>query len=123
MEYSKEILAQCGKLEGRRRSRNKRNVDSITCAYCMGAGGDPKYGNTSRCPVCGGTGKVKVTPPVVTCLRCSGSGRESGDLSCLACRGTGVVSVRKEAAICPACRGTGEDGVFYCSVCKGQGLA
>ncbi len=62
-------------------------------------------------------------PPVVTCLKCSGSGRGTGALSCLACRGTGVVSVRKEAATCPKCGGTGEDGVFYCTPCKGQGIA
>jgi len=122
MEYAQEILARSGKTE-RRRARSKRFVDSVTCAYCRGTGVDPKYGNMSRCPVCGATGKLKVAPPVITCLKCSGSGREGGDLSCLACKGVGVVSVRKEAAACPKCRGTGEDGVFYCSVCKGQGIA
>ena len=121
MEYAQEVLARFGQLKGRR-SRNKRFVDSVTCAYCRGSGVDPKYGNASRCSVCGATGKVTVTPPVVTCLKCSGSGREGGDLTCLACRGIGVVSVRKEATTCAKCLGTGEDGVFHCSPCKGQGL-
>ena len=88
MEYAQEVLSRSAKLEGRR-SRMKRFVDSVTCAYCRGTGVDAKYGNASRCPVCGATGKVKVTPPVVTCLKCSGSGREGGDLTCLACRGQG----------------------------------
>ena len=121
MEYAQKVLAEYAKLEGRR-SRSKRFVDSVDCAYCRGSGVNPKYGHASRCPVCGASGKVKVTPPVVTCLRCLGSGREGGNLTCLACRGTGAVSVRKEAATCPKCRGTGEDGVFYCTPCKGQGI-
>ena len=121
MKYAQEVLSKSWKFQGRR-SRNKRFVDVVTCAYCRGSGADPKYGNTSRCPVCSGAGEIRVTPPVVTCLKCSGSGRESGDLTCLACKGTGVVSVRKEAGICPKCKGTGEEGVFYCSLCKGLGI-
>lgn len=122
MEYAQEILARFAKLEGQR-LRSKRFVDAVICAFCKGTGIEPKYGDGSRCPVCGAAGKVKVTPPVVTCLKCSGSGREGGDLSCLACRGVGVVSVRKEASTCPKCLGTGEEGIFYCSACKGQGIA
>jgi DnaJ-class molecular chaperone len=121
MNYAKQILSGFGKLEGRRR-RTKLFVDSVVCAYCCGTGVDPKYGDGNRCPVCGATGTVKVTPPVVTCLKCSGTGRESGDLSCLVCRGSGVVSVREEAGPCLKCGGTGEDGVFYCTPCKGQGI-
>jgi len=122
MGYVKQILSKYATLEGRW-SRNKRFVDWVPCAYCLGTGEDPKYGNMSKCPVCGAAGTVKVKPPVVTCLRCFGSGREGGDLSCLSCRGTGVVSVHKDATTCPTCHGTGEDGVFYCTVCKGQGIA
>jgi len=122
MRYAMEVLAKFAKIEGRR-PRNKLFVDSVECAYCCGSGVDPKYGNMSRCPICGATGEVKVKPPVVTCLKCLGTGREGGDLSCLACRGVGVVSVRKEASACPKCKGTGEDGIFYCTVCKGQGIA
>jgi len=122
MEYAKEVLSRFGNIDGRRR-RQKRYVDSVTCAYCRGAGVDPKYGNASRCPVCGAACRVKVNPPVVACLKCLGSGRESGDLSCLACKGVGVVSVRREAGTCPKCRGTGEEGVFYCSACRGQGIS
>ncbi len=120
MEYVQEVLAKFAKIEGRR-SRVKRFVDVVPCAYCRGRGMDLWYG-AGRCAVCGATGKVKVTPPVVTCLRCSGSGHESGDLNCLVCRGTGVVSVRKEAATCSRCKGTGEKGIFYCNSCKGQGI-
>jgi len=120
MNYAQEILARFAQLQ-ERRFRNKRFVGSVPCAYCRG-GVDTKYGNSSRCPVCAATGRVAVTPPVVTCLKCSGSGREGGDLTCLACRGTGVVSVRKEAATCSKCFGTGEDGVFYCGPCRGQGI-
>jgi DnaJ-class molecular chaperone len=121
MEYAQEVLARHMALEGRP-SRSKRFVDAVDCAYCGGSGVDPKYGHGSRCPVCGASGKIMVTPPVITCLRCFGSGREGGDLSCLACRGTGVVSVPKQATTCRKCRGTGEDGVFYCTPCKGQGV-
>jgi DnaJ-class molecular chaperone len=121
VEYAQKVLAQHTKADARW-FRSKRFVDLVGCAYCRSSGVDPKYGNASRCPVCGGSGELTVTPPVVTCLRCFGSGREGGDLSCLGCRGTGVVSVRKEAATCPKCRGTGEDGVFYCTPCKGQGI-
>ena len=120
MEYVQEVLDKFTKLEGRR-CRVKRFVDVVTCAYCRGSGLNYKFG-TGRCAVCGATGKVKITPPVVTCLKCSGSGRESGDLNCLACRGIGVVSVRREAATCPQCQGTGEEGIFYCNLCKGQGI-
>jgi len=123
MHYAREVLSKLGKLEGRRRARSKFFVDVVDCAICRGSGVDAKYGNMSKCPVCGGNGRVAVTPPVVTCLRCRGSGRDDGDLSCLGCRGSGVVSVRKEAVTCPKCRGSGKDGVFYCTRCKGQGIA
>lgn len=121
MEYAEQVLARFGKLEGRR-FRSKRFVDAVSCAYCQESGVDAKYGNLSRCPVCGASGELTVAPPVVTCLKCCGSGREGGDLSCLACRGTGVVSVPEEAGTCVKCRGTGADGVFYCIACKGQGI-
>ena len=122
MEYAREILDRSGKLKGRQ-VRSKRFVDSVSCAYCRGSGVDPKFGNTSKCSVCGATGRTQVKPPVITCLKCRGIGRESGNLTCLACRGTGVVSVREDATTCPKCRGTGRDGVFYCAPCKGQGIA
>ncbi|MBI5789441.1 MAG: hypothetical protein HZA78_11385 [Candidatus Schekmanbacteria bacterium] len=122
MEYAQEVLAKSGKLKGRR-IRDKRFVDSVTCAYYKGTGVDPKYGNMSRCPICGASGQIKVNPPVVTCRKCFGTGREGGDLSCLACKGVGVVSVSQEAGTCPACKGTGEAGIFYCTTCKGQGIA
>jgi|GEM_PF-612263 len=119
--YAQHVIALFSKVGGPR-SRRKQFVDQVTCAYCGGSGEDPKYGNGSKCPVCGATGQVRVKPPVVTCLKCSGTGREGGDLSCLACKGKGVVSVRPEATTCPSCKGTGEEGVFCCIGCKGQGI-
>ena len=124
MEYAKEVLDKYGGgVHRTNRPRQKHFVDFITCAYCHGTGEDPKYGNGSKCPICGATGEIRVKPPVVTCLKCNGSGREGGDLSCLACKGKGMVSVGKDAGVCSKCHGTGEDGIFYCSVCKGQGIA
>lgn len=112
MEYGQQVLARSSQMRQmtRTRSRSKRFVDAVACAYCAGSGVDPKYANASQCPVCSGSGQVKVRPPVVTCLKCHGSGRQNGDLSCLACNGRGVVSVRKEATTCPKCMGTGERG-------------
>jgi DnaJ-class molecular chaperone len=101
--------------------RVRRVEETVRCGYCRGTGRDFEFG-TSRCPVCGGTGKVQVPPPTVTCLRCLGSGREWGKLTCLACRGTGVASVPETGAICPDCAGTGEEGVLYCLPCRGQGI-
>ena len=105
-----------------RRPRIPRFVEAVACGYCQGHGADPKYGQASRCPVCGATGRINVTPPVVTCLRCGGSGRENGDLTCLACGGTGAGQIREQAAPCAECGQTGEDGIFYCVHCHGQGI-
>lgn len=102
------------------RPRTPRFVEAVVCGYCQGRGTDVKLG--SRCPVCGATGRINVTPPVVTCLRCGGAGRENGDLTCLACGGTGVGQIREPAAPCAACGQTGEDGIFYCLPCQGQGI-
>ncbi|MEI6786397.1 MAG: hypothetical protein WCQ21_36430, partial [Verrucomicrobiota bacterium] len=81
---------------------------------------DAKLGG--RCPVCGTSGRIRVVPPVVTCLRCGGTGRENGDLTCLACAGTGTGQVRAQAAPGTACGQTGADGIFYRQLCKDQGL-
>ncbi len=105
-----------------KRRRPLRFVRVVACGYCQGRGADPKYGPASRCPVCGPAGRIHVAPPVVTCLRCGGLGRENGDLTCLACKGTGVGQIRTEAAACAKCEQTGEEGIFYCLPCKGQGL-
>lgn len=103
-----------------RRPQTPRFVKAVACGYCQGRGRDAKHG--SRCPVCGATGRINVSPPVITCLRCGGSGRENGDLTCLACGGTGVGQIREEAAPCANCGETGEEGIFYCLPCGGQGL-
>lgn len=96
--------------------------DAVACAFCQRSGVNPTFGNQSVCGVCKGRGRVAVKPPVVSCLKCRGSRRETGYLTCLACRGCGVVSVRQGAGTCPDCCGTGEDGIFYCTQCKGQGI-
>lgn len=119
-EYIKEILGNVA-AAGQRR-RGLQHVDAMACAFCQGSGVNPAFGNQSVCGVCHGRGRVAVQPPVVSCLKCRGSGCETGDLTCLACRGYGVVAVRPGAGACPRCRGTGEDGVFYCTQCKGQGI-
>ena len=102
------------------RERHWRCEGVVPCGFCQGNGVDAKLGG--RCPVCGTTGKIRVIPPVATCLRCGGTGRENGELTCLACEGTGTGQVRAQAAPCTACRQTGADGIFYCRLCKGQGL-
>jgi len=118
----RHVLARFLKLESGKRRRKKRFVGRVDCAYCRGTGVDLKYGNMSKCPVCGGAGIVKVEPPVAACLKCRGTGRENGNLTCLACKGMGAVSVPKGADTCPKCKGTGKDGVFYCAPCRGQGI-
>jgi len=121
MEFAMKVLHRYGPVPGKN-SRRKRFVEEVTCAYCGGAGADPKYSSASGCPVCNGAGCVRVTPPVVTCRSCTGSGRVTGDLICLTCRGVGMVPVRFEADTCPRCGGSGEEGIFYCNACKGQGI-
>jgi len=121
MEYALKVLTRCGSAV--KPTRRQRFVDEVSCAYCGGGGGDPKYSSASGCPVCRGAGIVRVTPPVLACRRCSGSGRVGGDLICLTCKGVGVVSVPVGADTCSRCGGTGEEGVFYCNACKGQGIA
>jgi len=121
MEYAQEVLARLAKIEGRQ-GRRLIFLETVTCGHCRGTGFDPKYGEPGRCPVCAAAGRVKVKPPVVTCLECGGTGCARGDLRCLACNGVGVVSVRPGAGPCPRCRGTGKTGVFYCNHCKGQGI-
>lgn len=121
MTYAHAVLSRFREIKGGL-SRNKLFVSSVPCAYCRGSGVDPAYGNTSRCPVCGASGKIAVTSPVVSCLKCIGTGRERGKLSCLTCRGIGVASVGKDATTCAKCLGTGKDGVFNCTPCKGQGI-
>ena len=121
MEYALKVLNRYGPAL-RTVSRRKHFVDEVVCAYCGGGGADPKYSSASGCPVCRGAGGVRVTPPVVACRPCAGSGRVGGDLICLTCRGLGMVPVRFEADTCPRCGGSGEEGIFSCNACKGQGM-
>ena len=121
MTYAHAVLAKFGQIKGGR-FRNKLFVNSVPCAYCRGSGVDPAYGNTSHCPICGASGKIAVTSPVMSRLKCGGTGRERGKLSCLTCKGIGVASVSKDATTYTTCLGTGKDGVFHCTLCKGQGI-
>lgn len=104
------------------RMRKLQNVSSVRCAFCGGTGRDKTLKTT--CRVCGGNGKISVSPPVVSCLICAGRGRMSSNLTCLACKGSGVVSVRKDAKTCHECHGRGRigEGVFSCTSCGGQGI-
>lgn len=120
MEYALQVLNKCA--PARKSNRGQRMVNEVTCAYCGGRGADPKYSSASGCPVCRGAGAVRVVPPVAACRRCAGSGRVAGDLICLTCKGVGVVSIPFKAHTCPRCGGTGEEGIFYCHLCKGQGI-
>lgn len=119
--YAQNILERSGHLRGIA-GRIKRNVKSVTCAFCHGSGRNPKI--DTACPVCRGLKRVQVKPPVVTCLACGGRGMSAAELSCLGCGGIGVISVSKKAGTCGKCRGTGYEGegVFYCLACKGQGI-
>lgn len=121
MEYARKILNRFSSIPGNYAGR-KRFVNEVICAYCYGHGTDPKYSSASGCPVCRGAGLIQVTPPVVLCKQCAGSGRTAGDLICLTCRGVGMVPVRLEADLCPRCGGSGEEGIFPCNGCKGLGI-
>lgn len=104
---------------GGQRLRGLIDAESVTCGFCQGSGKDDLK---ALCGVCKGHGRVEVKPPVVRCSECRGSGHGKGALTCPACRGVGFVSVPKDIAACPDCHGTGEDGVFYCTRCRGQGI-
>lgn len=119
--YAQKLLEKSGSLRAISH-RVKRNIRSVTCAFCRGTGRNQKV--DSLCPVCRGGKKVQVKPPVITCLICHGSGMNEAELNCLGCGGIGVVSVSKNAEACRKCRGGGYEGegIFYCSACKGQGI-
>lgn len=117
--YVWSVLNRYSGAAGRSLQR-KRFVDRAVCATCAGSGVEPKY--EARCPACGGEGSVDFHSTVVTCLFCRGSGCDIGDLSCLGCKGLGIVPVSDDATVCSSCGGTGQEGLFYCSSCKGQGL-
>jgi DnaJ-class molecular chaperone len=121
MRYALKVLKRYGPASSSP-SQRLYFVDEVACAYCGGSGADPKYSSASGCPVCRGAGAVLVTPPVVVCRQCAGSGREVGDLICLSCRGAGMLAVRYGADTCPRCGGTGAEGIFPCNACKGQGI-
>ena len=126
LRAERDVLLRTLDALSKRDGRPQRFVDEVRCAYCLGTGVDSnsKYGHLCRCPVCGGASTIAVKSPVVSCLKCSGTGRERGmDLTCLACKGTGVVSVHEDATTCPECKGTGKHPAgLYCTACTGQGI-
>ncbi len=97
-------------------------ADEYECAFCRG-GRDVRGG---QCPVCRGSGKLQLTPPVVRCALCRGQGQvpaRSG-LTCCVCRGTGVVPVTPPIERCPDCKGRGRqrNQSLYCARCRGTGV-
>jgi molecular chaperone DnaJ len=62
----------------------------VVCSSCKGTGMDPGYG-LSKCPACGGSGRVNVAKGPVqftrTCPRCSGHGQVGRP--CAQCGGSG----------------------------------
>ena len=101
-------------------------VEEGTCAFCRGKGLDPfdVMSAQSRCCVCGGSGKVQIPTPAVTCAHCRGTGAVK-TMTCTSCGGKGAVA-RPELPIvvCPACRGTGDDAsapALACLNCRGAG--
>jgi len=67
VEYGLKILNRYGPAPGKT-SRRKHFVEEVPCACCGGAGADSKYSSASGCPVCGGAGRVRVSPLVAAGL-------------------------------------------------------
>ena len=97
-------------------------ADEHECAFCRG-GRDVRAG---QCPVCRGSGKLQLTPPVVRCAHCRGQGQvpQRSGLTCCVCRGTGVVPVMPPIERCPDCKGRGRqrNQSLYCARCRGTGV-
>ncbi len=49
MEFALKVLNRHGPVPGQP-TRRKHFVDEVSCAYCGGAGADPKYSSASGCP-------------------------------------------------------------------------
>ena len=94
------------------------------CAFCRGTG---QMCGANLCPVCRGSGKVRLVPPVVRCAFCNGGGHKpvGSTMTCPVCRGRGVVKVKPPVRICPHCRGRGRQmgRSLYCGLCRGSGVA
>ena len=120
MEYALKVLNRYGPVVN---GPPGGSASWMKCPALIAAAGgaDPKYSSASGCPVCRGAGAVRVTPPVVTCRQCAGSGRVGGDLICLTCRGVGVVSVPFEADTCPGAAARRKQGFFIVTPVKGKG--
>ena len=79
-----------------------------------------------QCPVCRGSGKVSLAPPVVRCAFCYGGGHapRGSNATCPACRGTGFITVRPPIQVCTKCTGRGRQmgHPLYCGSCRGSGV-
>jgi DnaJ-class molecular chaperone len=98
---------------------------TFKCAFCNGTGID-YYGLLSKesvCLVCNGTGTVEVEEPSVSCVFCSGSGKNplGARVSCIVCQGKGMVCCPGDS-VCPVCNGSGRSvDQLPCTRCKGKG--
>lgn len=95
----------------------------VVCGFCRGARKNP-FAST-KCPVCGGRGKVSAQEPLALCAYCEGTGA-SGRMTCTVCSGKGVITIKGPVQACPACRGRGKDlrSEFRlpCIICGGRGV-
>ena len=104
-----------------------RNNKVYECVFCKGTGIRRLGGmQGAKCPVCRGRAKITVTPPVMHCPFCNGTGEDQPRmaLTCSVCKGKGLVHVEEPFEICPACHGRGRPmaSKLYCSGCKGRGV-
>jgi len=128
MGYVWQVLNQSKTVQGRRvRMRKPPKLlyaDSFECAFCGGFGKD-RSSRHALCRVCGGSGRVRMHPPVIICAFCNNKGQTRGsDMTCSVCKGAGVVSVKPPIGVCPECSGTGHGntGRLYCMNCSGAGV-
>jgi DnaJ-class molecular chaperone len=128
MGHVLEVLRQLSNKEGGVVSSYELKptyIDNVECAFCKGSGTNPYI--RAKCPICGGSGEVRVQPPVVRCAFCHGRGRplhaNNPRLSCPVCFGKGVATVREPIELCPKCCGRGKSltSGIYCMHCRGKG--
>lgn len=104
-----------------------RNSKVYKCVFCKETGIRRLGGmQGAKCPVCRGRTKITITPPVMRCAFCNGTGeaKPRASLTCPVCKGKGLVSVREPFQTCPSCNGKGKmrGSEFYCPECKGKGV-
>lgn len=109
-------------------SQTTSATTQVPCAFCKGRGKDPfdLLSELADCQVCGGTGKVEVEEPTMTCVFCKGSGvYHASRVTCTVCGGKGMLTVPEgRTAQCPDCKGTDAttDSGMLCFMCIGTGV-